>query len=99
MRVAIVLGTRPEIIKMAPVIKGLEKRMSDFFIIHTGQHYSDNINQIFFEQLHLPAPKYNLEVGYGSHAEETGKMLAGILAAVKLHIKAVHIEAGPEKLR
>ena len=119
MRVAIILGTRPEIIKMAPVIRELERRKSDFFILHTGQHYSYNLDKVFFEQLELPHPEYNLEVGSGSHAEETGKMLVGIekvllekkpdvvlaegdtnsvlaaaVAAVKLHIKVGHVEAG-----
>ncbi len=117
--VAIILGTRPEIIKMSPVIRELEKRDVNFFIIHTGQHYSYNLDGVFFEQLRLPAPKYNLRVGSGSHAEETGRMLVGIeqvlleekpdivlvegdtnsvlagaLAAAKLHIKVGHVEAG-----
>lgn len=78
MKIAIVLGTRPEIIKMAPVVKELESRNADFFILHTGQHYSYNLDKVFFKQLELPRPKYNLEVGSGSHAEETGKMLIGI---------------------
>ncbi len=71
MKIAIILGTRPEIIKMAPLIRELDRRKSDFFILHTGQHYSYNLDRVFFEQLELPNPKYNLEVGSGSHAEET----------------------------
>ena len=78
MKIAIVLGTRPEIIKMSPIIRGLEERGMEFFILHTGQHYSYNLDQIFFEQLKLPQPKYNLRVGSGTHAEETGKMMIGI---------------------
>ena len=78
MKVAIVLGTRPEIIKMSPIIRELEKRKISFFILHTGQHYSHNMDKIFFEQLKLPQPKHNLCVGSGTHAEETGKMLIGI---------------------
>lgn len=78
MKVAIVLGTRPEIIKMSPIIRVLEKKSIDFFILHTGQHYSYNMDQVFFEQLKLPQPKYNLKVGSGTHAEETGKMMIGI---------------------
>jgi len=78
MKIAIILGTRPEIIKMAPVIRELEQRKADYFILHTGQHYSYNLDRVFFEQLELPQAKYNLEVGSGSHAEETGKMLIGI---------------------
>ena len=119
MKIAIVLGTRPEIIKMSPIIRELKNRDLDYFILHTGQHYSYNLDKIFFEDLELPAPKYNLDVGSGSHAEETGKMLIGIekvlkeekpdvalvegdtntvvagaLAASKLHIKVGHVEAG-----
>ena len=78
MKVAIILGTRPEIIKMSPVIREIERKKLDFFILHTGQHYSYNLDKVFFEQLEFPCPKYNLEVGSGSHAEETGNMLIGI---------------------
>jgi len=77
-KVAIVLGTRPEIIKMSPIIRALEERGMEFFILHTGQHYSYNMDQVFFEQLKLPQPKYNLRVGSGTHAEETGRMMIGI---------------------
>ena len=119
MKVTIVLGTRPEIIKMAPIIRELERRGRDYFILHTGQHYSYNLDRIFFEQLELPQAKYNLEVGSGSPGEQTAKILAGVekvlhqespdvvlvegdtnsviagaLAAVKLHIKVGHVEAG-----
>ena len=78
MKVAIVLGTRPEIIKMAPVTRELERRKVEFFILHTGQHYSYNLDEAFFELLELPQPKYNLKVGSGSHAEETGRILIGV---------------------
>jgi len=78
MKIAIVLGTRPEIIKMAPIIRELESKKVDYFIVHSGQHYSYNMDQVFFEQLSLPKPKYNIKVGSGTHAEETGKALIGI---------------------
>ena len=78
MKTAIILGTRPEIIKMAPIIRELEKRQSDYLIIHTGQHYSYNLDKVFFEQLGLPPAKHNLEVGSGSNAEQTGKILIGV---------------------
>jgi UDP-N-acetylglucosamine 2-epimerase (non-hydrolysing) len=70
MRVAIILGTRPEIIKMSPIIRELEQKGMEFFILHTGQHYSYNMDKVFFEQLRLPQPRYNLRVGSGTHAEE-----------------------------
>lgn len=78
MKIAIIVGTRPEIIKMSSVIKELENKGSDYFILHTGQHYSYEMDEIFFEELELSAPKYNLDVGPGSHAEVIGKMLIGI---------------------
>jgi len=62
---------------MAPVIRELEKRNIDYFILHTGQHYSYHLDRVFFEQLRLPQPRYNLDVGSGSHAIETGKILIG----------------------
>ncbi len=78
MKIATVLGTRPEIIKMAPVLRELESRKADFFILHTGQHYSTNLDRIFFEQLKLPQAKYNLKVGSSSHAKQTAKILIGV---------------------
>jgi len=78
MKISIVLGTRPEIIKFSPVIRELERLSLDYFILHTGQHYSYNMDRVFFEQLELPEARYNLDVGSGSHAEQTGKMLIGI---------------------
>jgi len=119
MKIAIILGTRPEIIKMAPIIKECKKRRLNYFIIHTNQHYVQYLDKIFFKELELPLPKYNLNVGSDTPAQQTGKMLikieevllkekpdivlvegdtntvlAGALAAVKLHIKVGHIEAG-----
>ncbi|MEM4213729.1 MAG: UDP-N-acetylglucosamine 2-epimerase (non-hydrolyzing) [Candidatus Methanomethylicaceae archaeon] len=78
MKVAVVLGTRPEIIKMSPIVREMDRVGIDFFILHTGQHYSYHMDRVFFEQLRLPEPKYNLEVGSGTHAEETGRMMIGI---------------------
>ena len=78
MKVLVVLGTRPEIVKMAPVIKELQRQRIGFFILHTGQHYSYRLDSIFFDELELPEPKYNLDTGSGTHAEETGRMLIGI---------------------
>jgi len=77
MTVTVVIGTRPEIIKMAPVIRELESRNVNFFILHTGQHYSYELDRVFFEQLRLPQAKYNLEVGSGPHSAQTAKILAG----------------------
>ena len=78
MKITIIVGTRPEIIKMAPVIRELERQDKEYFILHTGQHYSYNLDRVFFEQLKLPPSKYNLEVGSGSPAEQTAKILIGV---------------------
>ena len=78
MRIAIILGTRPEIIKMSPVIRECEQRNLDYFILHTGQHYSYEMDRVFFEQLELPDAKYNLDIGSHAHGEQTGRMLIKI---------------------
>ena len=78
MKIAIIVGTRPEIIKMSPIIRECQRQELDFLILHTGQHYSYEMDRVFFENLNLPDPKYNLDVGSGSHGEQTGKMLIGI---------------------
>ncbi|WP_336328832.1 non-hydrolyzing UDP-N-acetylglucosamine 2-epimerase [Halovenus sp. HT40] len=73
--IAVVLGTRPEIIKLAPVIHACENNNISYTLVHTGQHYSNSLDSVFFEQLGLPDPDYNLEVGSASHGEQTGEML------------------------
>ena len=75
MKIGIIVGTRPEIIKMAPVIRECVKRKIPFFIIHSNQHYSKEMDSIFFDELHLPAPHYNLGVGSGLHSNQTGNIL------------------------
>lgn len=76
--IGIILGTRPEIIKMSPVIKECEDQGLEYFILHTGQHYSYEMDRIFFDMLNLPQPDYNLDVGSGTHASQTGKIMVGI---------------------
>ncbi|AEF95929.1 non-hydrolyzing UDP-N-acetylglucosamine 2-epimerase [Methanotorris igneus] len=78
MKLSIILGTRPEIIKLSPIIRELEGRNLDWSLIHTNQHYSENMDRIFFQELNLPNPKYNLGVGSGTHGEQTGRMLIKI---------------------
>jgi UDP-N-acetylglucosamine 2-epimerase (non-hydrolysing) len=78
LKISIVLGTRPEIIKLSPIIHELERLHYSFFILHTGQHYSYCMDRLFFNQLRLPEARYDLEVGSGGHGEQTGKMLVGI---------------------
>lgn len=78
MKHCIILGTRPEIIKMSPVIREMIRRSLDYFIIHTNQHYSEKMDSLFFKELGLPKPKYNLDIGSGSHGEQTGRMIIAI---------------------
>lgn len=78
MKIGIVLGTRPEIIKMASVIDEIKNRGQELLLIHTGQHYDKEMSDNFFFDLELPAPNYNIHVGSGSHGEQTGKMMEGI---------------------
>ncbi len=78
MKVAIVLGTRPEIIKLSPLVRECERRKVPYYILHTGQHYSYEMDKVFFEELSLPPVKYNLDVGSASHALQTSKILAGV---------------------
>ena len=75
MKIAIILGTRPEIIKMAPIIDELREKKIEYFIIHSGQHYSYNLDKVFFEQLSLPEPDYKLEVGSASQGKQTGRII------------------------
>ena len=78
MKLGIILGTRPEIIKISPLIRYCEKNKINHFIIHTGQHYSHNMDKIFFEELELAPPKYNLNVGSEYFSKQIGVMIAGI---------------------
>ncbi len=81
--IAFIFGTRPEIIKMAPLIKEVIRRQLPFFIIHTGQHYSEIMDKVFWENLSLPDPKYNLGVGSGTHAEQVGRMMIAVEPVLK----------------
>lgn len=77
MKIATVIGARPQFIKAAPVSRALASSHQEI-IIHTGQHYDQNMSEVFFEQLQVPRPRYNLGIGSGSHGSQTGAMLAAI---------------------
>ncbi len=84
--IAFVVGTRPELIKVAPVVDTLVRRGAPLGIIHTGQHYSYELDAIFFEELGLPAPTANLEVGSAPPAQQLGTIVirtAEALAAMQ----------------
>lgn len=72
-----VVGARPNFMKIAPVSRALRKYRDEFehIIVHTGQHYDEEMSQSFFRVLDIPAPDYNLNIGSGSHAEQTGKVM------------------------
>jgi UDP-GlcNAc3NAcA epimerase len=121
-KIITIIGARPQIIKASALSRAIEKKFSDELeeiLVHTGQHYDDNMSQVFFEELGIPKPKYNLSVGSGSHGAQTAKMIegleqiflnekpdavlvygdtnstiAGSLAAAKIHIPVIHVEAG-----
>ncbi len=76
-KVLTVLGTRPEIIKLSPLLPLLEERF-DPVLVHSGQHYSYVMDGIFFEELHLPPPRYMLEIGSGRHGEQVGRLLIAL---------------------
>lgn len=120
MRLITVLGNRPQFVKAAQVSKYiLQNSHIQETIIHTGQHYDKNMSDVFFDELGIPTPKYNLSIGSATHGKQTARMLEGIedillqeepdallvygdtnstlagaLAAGKLQIPIVHIEAG-----
>lgn len=117
-----VIGARPQIIKAAALSRAIRNSFSDSIeeiIVHTGQHYDENMSQVFIDELEIPKPDYNLNVGSSSHGVQTARMiegieeilskhepdflvlygdtnstLAGAVAASKIHIPIVHIEAG-----
>ncbi len=79
MTVAILVGTRPEIIKMAPLVRACTERGVPFRLLHTGQHYSYEMDGVFFEELGLPTPHENLAVGSGTQAYQIGAIVTGLI--------------------
>ncbi|MBR5378851.1 MAG: UDP-N-acetylglucosamine 2-epimerase (non-hydrolyzing) [Bacteroidales bacterium] len=122
MKLVTIIGARPQIIKAAALSRAIRNHYSDTIqeiIVHTGQHYDDNMSQVFFDELQIPHPDHNLHVGSASHGVQTARMtegiesllikeqpdyivlygdtnstLAGAVAAAKIHVPIVHIEAG-----
>ena len=81
MKILTIIGARPQIIKAAAVSRAVANVYSDRIeekILHTGQHYDNNMSQVFFDELGIPQPHYNLGVGSGNHGSQTAKMISGI---------------------
>jgi UDP-N-acetylglucosamine 2-epimerase (non-hydrolysing) len=76
-RILHVVGARPNYMKIAPIVREMAKHPQEFAqtLVHTGQHYDDNMSEVFFEELDLPRPDINLGVGSGSHAEQTAQVM------------------------
>ncbi|MBZ0282418.1 MAG: UDP-N-acetylglucosamine 2-epimerase (non-hydrolyzing) [Anaerolineae bacterium] len=72
-----IVGARPQFIKASPFSSALRTRHREF-LVHTGQHYDEDMSEVFFQQLGIPQPDANLNIGSGSHAEQTGAMLMGL---------------------
>ena len=119
MKIITIIGARPQFIKAAPVSAALIAAGIDEKLVHTGQHHDKDMSDVFFDELGIPKPSYNLDIQGGGHGAMTGRMLeaiervllkeqpdkvliygdtnstlAGALAAVKLHIPVIHVEAG-----
>ena len=119
MKILTVVGARPQFIKAVPVSRALSDRGIQEVLVHTGQHHDAEMSDVFFNELNLRSPDYNLGIAGGTHGQMTGKMLAGVedlivseapdavlvygdtnstlaasLAASKLHVPVIHIEAG-----
>ena len=80
-KILTVIGARPQIIKAAALSRAIKNSFSDKIeekILHTGQHYDTNMSEVFFQEMNIPAPHFNLNIGSGSHGEQTAKMIGGI---------------------
>ena len=95
-RLLYVVGARPNFVKMAPVVAELSRRSpdADHVVVHTGQHYAPELSEIFIDQLGLPEPRYRLEIGSGSHAEQTARIMKRLEEVVVADPPAIAFIAG-----
>lgn len=83
MKIVSVVGARPQFVKAAVVSRALQQRPEvQEALLHTGQHYDKNMSQVFFEELEIPQPEYNLGIGGGTHGQNTGRMIEAIEAVL-----------------
>src|SRR5436189_896834 len=81
LKIVTVIGARPQIIKAAAISRAIKNHFKDQItevIVHTGQHYDANMSQVFIDELGIPAPDHNLNVGSGSHGKQTAAMISGL---------------------
>jgi UDP-N-acetylglucosamine 2-epimerase (non-hydrolysing) len=92
--IMVIAGTRPEIIKLAPVLKWLESLSIEYIFVWSGQHYDYELSKIFFEELKIPSPNENLNVKSGTHAEQTAKIMIGLERLIKKYSPSVVVSEG-----
>ena len=80
-KIVTVVGARPQFIKASPVTNALQGKVEEI-VVHTGQHYDEAMSSIFFSELGMPTPRYNLGIGSGHHGQQTGRMLEAIEAVL-----------------
>src|SRR5690348_16532682 len=90
-----VVGARPNLPKIAPLLREMQRHPEiTALLVHTGQHYDENLSEIFFHQMGIPAPQVNLEVGSGSHASQTAEILKRIEPVLEEHRPDVVVVVG-----
>jgi len=92
--IMVIAGTRPEIIKLAPVLKWLESLGIEYIFVWSGQHYDYELSKIFFEELKIPSPNKNLNVKSGTHAEQTAKIMIRLERLIKKYSPSVVVSEG-----